>query len=142
MSERILIVDDEEDFLEVMAERIGARGIDVSTAPSADEALRQVESGDFDAVILDLRMPGMNGIEALKAIKSKQPEAQVILLSGQATLQDGIAAMKLGALDFMEKPADMNALMEKIHRAQARKMLVVEGRMEEKIKKIISTRGW
>ena len=142
MSERILIVDDEEDFLEVMAERIGARGIDVSTAPSADEALKKVEEGDFDAVILDLRMPGMNGIEALKAIKAKQPEAQVILLSGQATLQDGIAAMKLGALDFMEKPADMNALMEKIHKAQARKMLVVEGKLEEKIKKIISTRGW
>lgn len=142
MSERILIVDDEADFLEVMAERMSNRGIEVTTAPSAQEALRQVESGSFDAVILDLKMPEVDGLETLKAIRARQPEAQVILLSGQATLQDGIAAMKLGALDFLEKPADMNVLMEKIRKAQARKMLVVERRAEEKVKKIVSTRGW
>ena len=142
MSERILIVDDEADFLEVMAERMSARGVEVATAPSAHEALRQVEEGRFDAVILDLRMPEIDGLETLKAIKAKQPEAQVILLSGQATLQDGIEAMKLGALDFLEKPADMNVLMAKIRKAQARKMLVVERQVEEKVKKIVSTRGW
>ena len=142
MSERILIVDDEADFLEVMAERMSNRGIEVTTAASAQEALRQVESGSFDAVILDLKMPEVDGLETLKAIRARQPEAQVILLSGQATLQDGIAAMKLGALDFLEKPADMNVLMEKIRKAQARKMLVVERRAEEKVKKIVSTRGW
>jgi DNA-binding NtrC family response regulator len=142
MSERILIVDDEEDFLEVMAERMSARGIEVATAPSAHEALRQVEEGNFDAVILDLKMPEVDGLETLKIIKAKQPEAQVILLSGQATIQDGIAAMKLGALDFLEKPADMSVLMDKIRKAQARKMLVVERQVEEKVKKIVSTRGW
>jgi DNA-binding NtrC family response regulator len=142
MSERILIVDDEADFLEVMAERMTHRGVHVATAPSAQEALRQVEAGSFDAVILDLKMPEVDGLETLKAIKARQPEAQVILLSGQATLQDGIAAMKLGALDFLEKPADMNVLMEKIRKAQARKMLVVERRAEEKVKKIVSSRGW
>ena len=93
-------------------------------------------------MILDLKMPEVDGLETLKAIRARQPEAQVILLSGQATLQDGIAAMKLGALDFLEKPADMNVLMEKIRKAQARKMLVVERRAEEKVKKIVSTRGW
>ena len=142
MAERILIVDDETDFLEIMAERMSARGIEVATAPSAQEALRQVEAGSFDAVILDLKMPEVDGLETLKAIKARQPEAQVILLSGQASLQDGIAAMKLGALDFLEKPADMNVLMEKIRKAQARKMLVVERQVEEKVKKIVSTRGW
>ena len=142
MSERILIVDDETDFLEIMAERMSTRGVEVSTAPSAQDALRQVEEGNFDAVILDLKMPEVDGLETLKAIKARQPEAQVILLSGQASLQDGIAAMKLGALDFMEKPADMNVLMEKIRKAQARKMLVVERQVEEKVKKIVSTRGW
>ena len=135
-------MDDEVDFLEVMAERMSNRGIEVSTAPSAQDALRQVEAGNFDAVILDLKMPEVDGLETLKAIRARQPEAQVILLSGQATLQDGIAAMKLGALDFLEKPADMNVLMEKIRKAQARKMLVVERRAEEKVKKIVSTRGW
>ncbi len=142
MAERILIVDDEKDFLEIMAERMSTRGIEVATAHSAQEALRQVEAGSFDAVILDLKMPEVDGLETLKAIKARQPEAQVILLSGQASLQDGIAAMKLGALDFLEKPADMNVLMEKIRKAQARKMLVVERQVEEKVKKIVSTRGW
>jgi FixJ family two-component response regulator len=78
----------------------------------------------------------------LKIIKAKQPESQVILLTGQATVQDGIAAMKLGAMDFIEKPADMSVLMEKIHSAQANKMLVVEQQLEEKLKKIIGGRGW
>jgi len=142
MAERILLVDDETDFLEVMAERMAARGIEVTTAASAHEALQKVEEGTFDAVILDLRMPEIDGLEALKIIKAKQPEAQVILLTGQATVQDGIAAMKLGAMDFLEKPADMSVLMEKIHSAQANKMLVVERQIEEKLKKIIGGRGW
>jgi FixJ family two-component response regulator len=89
-----------------------------------------------------LKMPEVDGLETLKIIKAKQPEAQVILLSGQATIQDGIAAMKLGALDFLEKPADMSVLMDEIRKAQARKMLVVERQVEEKVKKIVSTRGW
>jgi len=142
MTEKVLLVDDETDFLEVMAERMAARGIDVTTAASAHEALQKIEQETFDAVILDLRMPEVDGLETLKIIKAKQPESQVILLTGQATVQDGIAAMKLGAMDFIEKPADMSVLMEKIHSAQANKMLVVEQRLEEKLKKIIGGRGW
>jgi DNA-binding NtrC family response regulator len=142
MTEKILLVDDETDFLEVMAERMAARGIEVTTATSAQEALQKVEHETFDAVILDLRMPEVDGLEALKIIKARQPESQVILLTGQATVQDGIAAMKLGAMDFLEKPADMSVLLEKIHSAQANKMLVVEQKIEEKMKKIIGGRGW
>jgi DNA-binding NtrC family response regulator len=142
MTEKVLLVDDETDFLEVMAERMAARGLDVTTATSAHEALQKIEQETFDAVILDLRMPEVDGLETLKIIKAKQPESQVILLTGQATVQDGIAAMKLGAMDFIEKPADMSVLMEKIHSAQANKMLVVEQQLEEKLKKIIGGRGW
>jgi DNA-binding NtrC family response regulator len=142
MAEKVLLVDDETDFLEVMAERMSARGLEVTTAASAQEALQKVEKETFDAVILDLRMPEVDGLEALKIIKAKQPEAQVILLTGQATVQDGIAAMKLGAMDFLEKPADMSVLLDKIHSAQANKMLVVERQLEEKLKKIIGGRGW
>lgn len=119
MTEKVLLVDDEPDFLEVMAERMTARGLEVTTAASAHEALQKIEQETFDAVILDLRMPEVDGLETLKIIKAKQPESQVILLTGQATVQDGIAAMKLGAMDFIEKPADMSVLMEKIHSAQA-----------------------
>ncbi|MEN8753319.1 MAG: response regulator [Desulfobacterales bacterium] len=102
MPEKVLLVDDEKDFLEVMAERMAARGIEVSTASSATEAIRLAEKESFDAIIVDLMMPEMDGIEALKLLKKKKPETQVILLTGHATLEKGIEAMKLGAVDFLE----------------------------------------
>jgi DNA-binding NtrC family response regulator len=142
MSEKILLVDDEKDFLDVMSERIQARGMDVTTAESAEKALESVESGGYDAIILDLMMPGMDGLQTLKAIKKKNPDLQVILLTGHATVEKGIEAMKLGAMDFLEKPADLDKLTEIIHKAQARKMVIIERRMEEKMKQIIGTKGW
>ena len=142
MSEKILLVDDEKDFLDVMSERIEARGMQVTTAESAVNALKQVESGGFDAIILDLMMPGMDGLETLKAIKKKNPDLQVILLTGHATIEKGIEAMKLGAMDFLEKPADLDKLTEIIKKAQARKMIITERKMEEKMKQIIGTKGW
>ena len=142
MSEKILLVDDEKDFLDVMSERIEARGMEVTTADSAAQALDKVESGGFDAIILDLMMPGMDGLEALKAIKKKNPDLQVVLLTGHATVEKGIEAMKLGAMDFIEKPADLDKLTEIIKKAQARKMVIVERKMEEKMKQIIGTKGW
>ena len=142
MSEKILLVDDEKDFLDVMSERIQARGMDVTTAESAEKALESVESGGYDAIILDLMMPGMDGLQTLKAIKKKNPDLQVILLTGHATVEKGIEAMKLGAMDFLEKPADLDKLTEIIKKAQARKMVIIERRMEEKMKQIIGTKGW
>ena len=142
MEEKVLLVDDEKDFLEVMAERMTARGIEVSTASSAAEAIRLAEKESFDAIIVDLMMPDMDGIEALKLLKKKKPETQVILLTGHATLEKGIEAMKLGAVDFLEKPADMNQLTKKIKKAHAHKMMVVEKQIEEKMKKIMGLKGW
>jgi DNA-binding NtrC family response regulator len=142
MTEKILLIDDEEDFLTVMAERMQARNMQVSTASSAKEGLAQAASGAFDAVILDLMMPEMDGIETLKILKQKNPDLEVILLTGHATIKQGIEAMKLGALDLLEKPADINALTEKIHAAQAKKMLIIEKKNEEMIKKIMATKGW
>ena len=84
----------------------------------------------------------MDGIEALKLIKKKKPETQVILLTGHATLEKGIEAMKLGAVDFLEKPADMNQLTKKIKKAHAHKMMDVEKQNEEKMKKIMGHKGW
>ncbi len=142
MSEKILLVDDERDFLDVMSERIEARGMQVTTAESAVEALKEVESAGFDAIILDLMMPGMDGLETLKAIKKKNPDLQVILLTGHATVEKGVEAMKLGAMDFIEKPADLDQLTKMIKKAQARKMIILEKKMEEKMKHIIGTKGW
>jgi DNA-binding NtrC family response regulator len=142
MTEKILLIDDEQDFLTVMSERMEARNMQVSTATSAKEGLEKVTAGNFDAVILDLMMPEIDGIETLKLLKEKNPDLAVILLTGHATIKQGIEAMKLGALDLLEKPADLNALTDKIHAAQAQKMLIIEKKNEEMINKIISTKGW
>ena len=142
MIEKILLIDDEEDFLTVMSDRMQARNMQVSTASSAKEGLKKAASGNFDAVILDVMMPEMNGIDALKILKEKNPDLEVILLTGHATIKQGIEAMKLGALDLLEKPADINALTEKIHAARAKKMLIVEKKNEAMIKKIMATKGW
>ena len=134
MTEKVLLVDDETDFLSIMSERMKARGMDVSTAASAKEAIQLAETESFDAIILDLQMPGMDGLEALKVLKAKKPEIQVILLTGHATIEKGVEAMKLGAMDLMEKPADLKTLAEKIKKAQAKKMILVEKQTEEKMK--------
>lgn len=137
MSEKVLLVDDEPEFLEVMSERMKARGMVVTTTGSADQALAILEKESFDAIVMDFQMPGMDGMAALKSIKQKKPELQIILLTGYATIEKTVEAMKIGATDFLEKPADLEALTEKIKKAKAEKMLIVEKQTEEKIKEIL-----
>lgn len=140
--ERVLLVDDELEFTEVLSRRMESRGVGVDTAASGREALQKVKNTSYDAIILDLSMPEMDGLEALKHLLEDNPDLQVILLTGYATLQKGIEAIKLGAMDFLEKPAEIQRLMEKIQEAKTNKMLLVEKRMEEKIKGILGTRSW
>ena len=141
MGERVLLVDDEEEFLDIMSERMRNRGMEVVTASSAKEALEKIENDLFDAIILDLMMPDMNGLETIKAIKEKKPELQVILLSGQATLEKGVEAMKLGALDVVEKPADMETLVEKIKKAESKRALIVDKKTQENVKEMLKRYG-
>ena len=141
MSEKVLLVDDEEDFLEAMAERMRARDMDVTTASSAKAALEKMESEAFDAIVLDFQMPEMDGMEALKSIKAKRPESQIILLTGFATVEKGVEAMKIGAADFLEKPADLEVLSRKIKEAKAEKMLIVEKQQTKKVIDIIKKYG-
>ncbi len=142
MSEKVLLVDDEKEFLEIMSDRMKARDMDVTTATSAQQALEIIEKEAFDAIILDFQMPGMDGMDALKAIKAKKPEAQIILLTGYATVEKSVEAMKIGATDFVEKPADLEVLAEKIKNAKAEKMLIVEKQTEDKVKNIIKKYGF
>jgi len=141
MSEKVLLVDDEKEFLEIMSERMTARGMEVTTAGSADQAMSILEKKSFDAIVMDFQMPGMDGMEALKSIKNKNPELQIILLTGYATVEKTVEAMKVGATDFLEKPADLKALSEKIKKAKTEKMLIVEKQTEEKIKDILQRYG-
>jgi len=141
MSEKVLLVDDEKDFLEAMSERMKARDMEVTTASSAKEALEKIEQETFDAIVLDFQMPEMDGMEALKSIKAKRPESQIILLTGYATIEKGVEAMKVGASDFLEKPADLELLSKKIKQAKAEKMLIVEKQQEKKVIDIIKKYG-
>ena len=141
MSEKVLLVDDEEDFLEIMAERMRARDMIVETCTSAEEAFKKIANENFDAIILDFMMPGVDGMRALKEIKAKSPESQIILLTGHATIEKSVEAMKAGASDFLEKPADLKALEQKIKDASARRMVIVEKQAEERIKDVIRRMG-
>ena len=142
MAERILLVDDEKDFLDTLAERMRGQGMDVTTATSATQALAEADKDVFDAIILDLQMPGMDGIEALREFKKKNPDLQIILLTGHATVEKGVKAMKLGAADLLEKPADLETLVKKIKEAQAQRMLLVEKKAEKRVRDIVERRGW
>ena len=141
-NEKVLLVDDELEFTRVLSERMKSRGVDVDIAASGREALEKVRDKSYDAIILDLSMPEMDGIETLRHLVEDNPDLQVILLTGHGTLEKGIEAVRLGAMDFLEKPAEIQKLMEKVQVAKANKMLLVEKRMEEKIKGILETKSW
>ena len=119
MSTKVLIIDDEKDFLEIMAERMGARGMEVSTTTSAEKALKMVLKESYDAVIMDLMMPEMDGFKALKLFKETRPDLQIILLTANVPEEKCIEAIKLGAMDVIEKPADLDLLTQKIEAAKA-----------------------
>jgi len=119
MSAKVLLVDDEKDFLDIMAERMGARGMEVSTASSAADALKMILTESYDAIIMDLMMPEMDGFKALKLFKESRPDVSIILLTANVPEEKCIEAKKLGALDVLEKPADLNLLTQKIEDAKA-----------------------
>ncbi|WP_147822452.1 response regulator [Salidesulfovibrio onnuriiensis] len=142
MAEKVLLIDDEVEFLKNLSERMTLRGMNVTTASSGAEAVKSLEAEGYDAIVLDLQMPGMDGIEVLRRIREVSSTMQVILLTGHATLEKGVEAIKLGAMDFMEKPADIDVLTEKIKKAQAKKMVLVESETEAKMKDIMASKGW
>jgi DNA-binding NtrC family response regulator len=119
MSAKVLLVDDEKDFLDIMAERMAALGMDVATAGSAEDALKMVLAETYDAVIMDLMMPEMDGFKALKLFKKSRPDISVILLTANVPQETCLEAIKLGAMDVIEKPADLNLLTRKIEEAKA-----------------------
>ncbi|MEN8189332.1 MAG: response regulator [Thermodesulfobacteriota bacterium] len=142
MTERILLVDDEEDFVETLATRLRNRDMVVDTALSGKKAMALIEKKSFDAVVLDLQMPDMDGLQVLAAIKETNPIIQVILLTGRATVEKGIQAMKLGALDLLEKPADIDDLTDRIKEASEKRMIMITKENEDKIKNILKGKGW
>jgi two-component system, OmpR family, response regulator len=122
----ILIVDDEEDFRITLVKRLQKRHLNVFGAESGPKALDLMNKLVFDVVVLDVKMPGMDGIETLQEIKKKNPLVEVILLTGHASIESGIEGMKLGAFDYVMKPVNIDDLLEMIRKAYDRKMIQEE----------------
>ena len=142
MNINVLLVDDEKDFVESLAERLQIRDYKVTTAFSGDEAIKLVENNDFDVIVLDVQMPGKSGIETLKEIKNIEQHSQVIMLTGHATVKTAIEGMKNGAYDYLMKPTDTDDLIEMINKAYK---LVTEQRdriRQAEINNILKKRGW
>jgi DNA-binding NtrC family response regulator len=119
---KVLLVDDEAPFVDALAKRLDKRGIKVVTASSGPEALQKLqEDSRIDIVVLDVKMPGMDGVDTLKAIKPAHPLVEVVMLTGHATVESAIEGMKLGALDYLMKPCDMDALLAKLNEAKEKK---------------------
>jgi two-component system, OmpR family, response regulator CpxR len=121
MKIRVLLVDDEKDFVEVLAQRLEARNLSVLTAFGGDEAIARVQKEDVDVVVLDMLMPGRTGIEVLKEIKQIKPLVEVILLTGHATVESAIEGMTKGAFYYLMKPAEMKSLLQNIASAYKHK---------------------
>lgn len=139
--QRVLLVDDEADFVAVLGKRLEARGLSVVTAADGGQAVDAVRKRTFDVIILDLYMAGMDGIETLKEILKLDRKAQVILLTGHYTSKKSDEAIKHGAVDFLEKPADIEHLFARIGVAAVQRKLSVEEHSMDKIEDIIGSRG-
>ena len=114
---RLLLVDDENEFRRTIAKRLRKRGIVPREAANGEECLSILDKEQMDVVVLDVKMPGMNGIEVLDRIKERHPKSEVILLTGHATTQDGVEGIKSGAFDYLSKPIELEHLLGKIRQA-------------------------
>lgn len=131
---RVLVVDDENDFLETFVNRLRKRNLDVTGVESGEKSLELLDKALFDVVILDVKMPGMDGVDTLREMKKKRPLMEVIMLTGHASVESGIEGMKLGAFDYIMKPADIDELMEKMRQAHEKKLIHEEKIRQAKIK--------
>ncbi|MEW5735831.1 MAG: response regulator [Thermodesulfobacteriota bacterium] len=117
----VLVVDDEKDFVEMFSLRLQEMGENVKGVYSGKDALSALEKEDFDVVILDIKMPGMDGVETLREIKRRFPIVEVIMLTGHGSVDTAVSGMKLGAYDYLNKPADFSDLSIKLEGARKRK---------------------
>jgi len=139
----VMLVDDEVPFVETMTKRLDKRGLKIISAFSGDEALKVLQKEDaVDVIILDVKMPEMDGIETLQEIKKQHPLKEVIMLTGHATVETAIEGMKMGAFDYLMKPCDIDTLVAKVDEA-AKKKQSHDAKIEKaRIDKLVLSRGY
>lgn len=136
---KILLVDDETVFTTNMSRLLTSRGYRVTAVNSGDAAIRELEKDDFDVVVLDLKMPGMDGITTLREIKKLDLFTETLILTGHGSIDTALEAVKLGAYDYLTKPCEIDDLVEKIEGAWQKKDEVVKEEMQENIQKIVES---
>ena len=136
---RILLIDDEAAFTNNMSKLLIYRGYRVETADSGDRAIRILEKQDFDVIVLDLKMPGMDGITTLKEIKKLGLFTETLILTGHGSIDTALEAVKLGAYDYLTKPCDIDELVAKIEGAWEKKDEVEKKDRDEKIQKLVES---
>ena len=112
--QRLLFVDDEEELVSTVVERLELRGIEALGVTSGDEALRVLRHESFDVVIMDVKMPGVGGLEVLRTIKQRYPEVKVVLMTGHGSTEDREIGRRLGAMAYLQKPIDLEDLLKTI----------------------------
>ena len=134
----LLIIDDEERFLITTQALLGKQECQVFTATDGWQGLEQLKHKRIDVVILDVKMPGIDGIEVLRRIKADHPLVEVIMLTGHSTLDSAINGLKLGAFDYLTKPCDISELILKLKAAHEKRMTALDKIQKAKIDRIIS----
>jgi len=128
---RVLLVDDEEDYVRAMAERMDMRDLQSRVALSGEEALKVLETDPPDVIVLDLRMPGIQGMEVLERVRRDHPHIQVIILTGHGGETEEAEARRLGAFEYLQKPADTGALVKTIQGAWRRSVQMAKDLLKE-----------
>lgn len=126
MPETVLVIDDDQDFVDLLAEEMLCRDMEVKSAVSSEAAFKTITSDTIDVIVLSLMISGTSGLDILKNIKRINPYPDIILLTDNSTIEKGIKAMKLGAENLLDKSTDVPILAEKISRSLKKKMLFVE----------------
>ena len=142
MKIKVLLVDDEKEFVDALAERLEIRDFEILKAFDGDEALGKIAETEIDVVVLDVQMPGKDGLATLCEIKKAKPLVEVIMLTGHATVPSAIKGLQSGAYDFLMKPTETKDLVSKIALAYKRKAEQEERIRQAQIENIVMRQGW
>jgi len=136
---RVLLVDDEEELIEYLSKRLLREGFTVRAVTSGSQALETIESEEFDVAVVDLKMPGMDGIEVQRLIKQQRPFLQTVVLTGHGSLETALESGRQAAFRFLQKPADHGELVQALREAAAEKERQIMARFREEMQEIASS---
>ena len=139
---RILLVDDEMDFTDTMSQLLRTRGYQVTAVNGGESAIKALGQGRYDVMVLDLKMPGMDGMATLKEAKKLELFTETLILTGHATVDTALEAIKLGAYDYLTKPCDIDELVQKIQGARKKKDATEKQEISKEIDRIVEGKGF